>query len=198
MEECKMAKAKAKWLEGTNKELLVIITEAMASGDEKEMKRAVKAVEELNERTPDTDGDVSVGDVIELLDAAIAQLKTAYQAEVDAADDESETPADVAGEDEEDEEGSDLATMTKKELVTMAKDLGMKNPKKKEKEELIAFIEENQEDAEDESEDEEDAVDYSELDKADLKALCKERGIKTDKKMKAKDIIKLLEADDEE
>jgi len=59
--------------------------------------------------------------------------------------------------------------------------------------------EEDEEDEEEEEEEGEDdkSVDYSELSKDELKALCKERGIKLAKKTKLAEMVKLLEASDE-
>lgn len=53
-------------------------------------------------------------------------------------------------------------------------------------------------DEEEDEEDEADEVDYSSMDKEELKALCKERKIKTKKEWKKKDFIAALEAADGE
>ena len=47
-------------------------------------------------------------------------------------------------------------------------------------------------------EDEEDEVDYSEMSLSELKAECKDRGLKVKKGMDKDDLIELLEEDDEE
>jgi len=57
--------------------------------------------------------------------------------------------------------------------------------------------EEEEEEEEDEEEEEEDEVDYSSLSKKELKALCKERGIKVPKGADEEDLIDLLEEEDE-
>ncbi|ASZ76658.1 chaperone protein [Clostridium phage CP3] len=198
-----MAKGKAKWLEeANNKELIVIVQSALNSGDEKEVKKALKAIVELDERTPDTDGQITVEEALESLEMAVGTVKAAYQAEIDAVEDEDVVDADFEEVDEdeaEEEDENDLESLSKKELAAMAKDLGIKGAKKKDKDELIALIKEAQGEEEDEEEEEEDETpDYSEMTKKDLIALAKERGIKVNKKMKPAEIIELLEADDEE
>lgn len=193
-----MAKGKAKWLEeANNKELIVIVQSALNSGDEKEVKKALKAIVELDERTPDTDGQITVEEALESLEMAVGTVKAAYQAEIDAVEDEDVVDADFeeVDEDEAEEDENDLESLSKKELAAMAKDLGIKGAKKKDKDELIALIKEAQGEEEDE---EDETPDYSEMTKKDLIALAKERGIKVNKKMKPAEIIELLEADDEE
>ncbi|UYE90996.1 hypothetical protein P21_00019 [Clostridium phage P21] len=198
-----MAKGKAKWLEeANNKELIVIVQSALNSGDEKEVKKALKAIVELDERTPDTDGQITVEEALESLEMAVGTVKAAYQAEIDAVEDEDVVDADFEEVDEdeaEEEDENDLESLSKKELAAMAKDLGIKGAKKKDKDELIALIKEAQgEEDEEEEEEEDETPDYSEMTKKDLIALAKERGIKVNKKMKPAEIIELLEADDEE
>jgi predicted RNA-binding protein len=82
--------AKAKWLEGTNNELLTLLTETL-SAEEPDLKKAGKIVKELQERTPE-DGALTVADALENLKAAADLVGAAYQAELDAmeieADDE--------------------------------------------------------------------------------------------------------------
>ena len=58
--------------------------------------------------------------------------------------------------------------------------------------------EDEDEDDDEEEDDEEEDVDYNDLDLDELKALCKERGIKIKKGQKKKTLIGLLEEDDEE
>jgi hypothetical protein len=189
-----MAKAKAKWLEeSSNKELLEIV-KAGISGDEAAGKKAPKAVDELLERTPDTDGEVSVEEALANLEVATNVVKAAYQAELDAMDgDLGDT--EEGGEDEEEGTPS-LADMSKKELVEIAKELGIKGAKKKSQEELIKLIEEAQ--GETEEEDGEDDVDYSEMSKKELIAECKDRGLKVNKKDSTEKLIAALEADDKD
>lgn len=196
-----MAKGKAKWLEeANNKELIVIVQSALNSGDEKEVKKALKAIVELDERTPDTDGQITVEEALESLEMAVGTVKAAYQAEIDAVEDEGVVDADFeeVDEDEAEEDENDLESLSKKELAAMAKDLGIKGAKKKDKDELIALIKEAQGEEDEEEEEEDETPDYSEMTKKDLIALAKERGIKVNKKMKPAEIIELLEADDEE
>lgn len=188
-----MAKAKAKWLvESTNRELLEI---AKAGLEGEDAKKGAKAVDELLERTPDTDGEISVDDALENLTAATEAVKTAYQAELDAMDGEEED-----NEEDNDDEEEDLSSMSKKDLVAKAKELGIKGAKKKEKDELIKLIQEAEDETEedDDSEEDEDTPDYSNMTKKALLAECKERGIKANKKMSQDELIEALEADDEE
>lgn len=114
-------------------------------------------------------------------------------------DDDSDEEEDEE-EDEEDEDEEDLSELSLKELKAKAKELGVKVPKKADKDDIIELIEEaleEEEDEEDEDE-EEDEIDYSELSLKELKSLAKERGIKVKKGMDEEDIIELLEEDDEE
>jgi len=57
---------------------------------------------------------------------------------------------------------------------------------------------EDDEDEDDEEEEDEDEEDYDEMDLADLKKLCKERGLKVPKKAKKNQLVEMLEDDDEE
>jgi len=56
--------------------------------------------------------------------------------------------------------------------------------------------EDEDEDEEDEDDEDEDEEDYEEMSLKELKALCKERGIKVPKKAKKADLIELLEEED--
>lgn len=119
-------------------------------------------------------------------------------------------------EDEQDEEGDSedleerLLDMDKDELKNLALELDI--PKKKvlaakKVQSLVDLIleESNEEDIlealgdeSDEEEDEEEDSDYSEMSLAELKAECKDRGLKVKKGMDKEDLIELLEEDDEE
>lgn len=119
--------------------------------------------------------------------------------------------------DDSDEEGDDvdleekLEEMSKDELKDLALELDI--PKKKvlaakkakalidlildeaDEEELMALLDGENEDGEDEEEEE---TDYSEMSLSDLKAECKDRGLKVKKGMSKEDLIEMLEEDDEE
>lgn len=119
-------------------------------------------------------------------------------------------------EDEQDEEEDSedleerLLDMDKDELKNLALELDI--PKKKvlaakKVQSLVDLIleESNEEDIlealedeSDEEEDEEEESDYSEMSLAELKAECKDRGLKVKKGMDKEDLIELLEEDDEE
>lgn len=122
-------------------------------------------------------------------------------------------------EDEEEEEESEdledtLSEMDKDELKDLALELDI--PKKKvlaakKVKDLVALIldeadeddirealGEGSSDEEESEEDEDDEVDYSEMSLSELKAECKDRGLKVKKGMDKDDLIELLEEDDEE
>lgn len=128
---------------------------------------------------------------------------------------ESEGPS---GDEEEEEESEDLedtlSEMDKDELKDLALELDI--PKKKvlaakKVKDLVALIldeadeddirealGESSSDEEEPEEDEDDEVDYSEMSLSELKAECKDRGLKVKKGMEKDDLIELLEEDDEE
>lgn len=198
-----MAK-KAKWLEeSTNSELLGMLGEIL-KGDEPDMKKAQKIVAELTERTPaDDEEGMSVEEALAKLEnqfsEGLAAVQGAYQAELEAVGDADENEEDDEDEDGDDEEGSEYDEMTLKELKAAAREAGIKVSKGMKREELIAALTEaDGDEEEDEEEDDEDAADYEDMSQKELKALCRERGIKVTKSMKKADFIKALEADDEE
>lgn len=128
-----------------------------------------------------------------------------------------EESGDSEGEEDE-EEGEDLedtlSEMDKDELKDLALELDI--PKKKvlaakKVKDLVALIldeadeddirealGEGSSDGEEPEEDEDDGVDYSEMSLSELKAECKDRGLKVKKGMDKDDLIELLEEDDEE
>lgn len=127
--------------------------------------------------------------------------------------------ADEEEEDSDEEDDSDddvdleekLEEMSKDELKDLALELDI--PKKKvlaakkakalidlildeaDEEELMALLDGENEDEEDEEEEE---TDYSEMSLSELKAECKDRGLKVKKGMSKEDLIEMLEEDDEE
>lgn len=130
------------------------------------------------------------------------------------ADEEEEDSDDSEEEDDEDEVDLEekLEEMSKDELKDLALELDI--PKKKvlaakkakalidlildeaDEEELMALLDgENDEDEEDEDDEE---TDYSEMSLSELKAECKDRGLKVKKGMSKEDLIEMLEEDDEE
>lgn len=130
------------------------------------------------------------------------------------ADEEEEDSDDSEDEDDEDEVDLEekLEEMSKDELKDLALELDI--PKKKvlaakkakalidlildeaDEEELMALLDgENDEDEEDEDDEE---TDYSEMSLSELKAECKDRGLKVKKGMSKEDLIEMLEEDDEE
>lgn len=203
-----MAK-KAKWLEeGTDLELLTTIGEVLEGEmDKKDLTKAKKAVEELIERQPAEVQGVSVEEAIEALsgtfEKGLSQIKVAYQAELEAMDED--TPEDPEEEDEAEDEAEDgeevseYESMTNKELKAACKAKGIKGIKGLKKDDLIALLMDEEDEQEDEVEESEDDLPaYEDMTSKELKAECKERGIKTTKEMKKPDYIKALEADDEE
>lgn len=129
------------------------------------------------------------------------------------ADEEEEDPDDSEEEDDEDEVNLEekLEEMSKDELKDLALELDI--PKKKvlaakkakalidlildeaDEEELMALLDGENEDEEDEDEEE---TDYPEMSLSELKAECKDRGLKVKKGMSKEDLIEMLEEDDEE
>lgn len=119
--------------------------------------------------------------------------------EEDSEDDDSED--DDEDEDEEEEDDEDYESMTLKELKALAKERGISVAKKDKKDDIIAKLEEDDEEEEEDDEDEEDeddTPDYEEMSLKELKALCKERGLKVTKKDDKDSLIEKLEEDDEE
>lgn len=186
--------AKAKYLEGSDIELLEIIKEGLESGEKKDITKAAKSVAELIERQPSEDDAVSIPGLADNVIAMANSIKTSYNEEIAAIEDTEDV------EDEDDEDGDDLSEKTSKELKTIAKGLGIK-VKGLKKEELIAAIQEADDSDEDEDDDEEEVeVDLDELSLKDLRKLAKDEfGIKGANKMKA-DKLKaaILAASDEE
>lgn len=129
------------------------------------------------------------------------------------ADEEEEDSDDSEDEDDEDEMDLEekLEEMSKDELKDLALELDI--PKKKvlaakkakalidlildeaDEEELMALLDGENEDEED---GEEEETDYSEMSLSELKAECKDRGLKVKKGMSKEDLIEMLEEDDEE
>ena len=110
-------------------------------------------------------------------------------------DDEDEEDDDEEDEDEDEEDEVDYESLSLKELKALAKEKGIKVDKKAKKDDIIALLQE-EDDEEDEDEDEDDTPDYESMNLKELKALCKERGIKVTKKDNKESLIEKLEEDD--
>lgn len=128
--------------------------------------------------------------------------------------DPEETQEDDSDEDEDDEESVEdkLQDLDIDELKALAKDLDIaasdiKKAKKAkalielimdsaDEDDILEALGEDSDDG-DEEEDDEDQ-DYSEMSLAELKAECKDRGLKVKKGMDKDDLIEMLEEDDEE
>jgi hypothetical protein len=167
-----MAKKKAKWLEeSTNLELLGMLGEILTE-EEVESLKAKKIIKELMDRTPEEEEALTVEDAIAKLTSTftdgIQEISDAYAEELEALGDDPEE------EDEEEEE--EVKKVPKK-----------KKPKKVQVEE-----------EDDEEDDDEDEDDYSDWTQKDLKTECRGRGIKVTKSMRKADLVKALEADDDE
>jgi hypothetical protein len=191
-------KNKPKWLEATTPELITLLKETLGA-PEPDLKKAIKIADEIAARQPVAgEGTPSVEEAIEALVAAmtngITAVKTAYTEELaamDAEDDDEDDDEEDAG-----EKKPDYSAMSTKELKAAAREAGHKVTKGMSKEELIALLVDSDDDEDDDDEDDDDGEDYEEMSQKDLKALCRERGLKVTKGLKKSDFIKLLEADD--
>jgi hypothetical protein len=176
---------------------------------------------------PDSAFDIDLEDLVGLELEAEIEHET-YEGDVRARiaqfidpTDEDEDDEDADDEDDEDDEDEEdvstqLGEMELDELKELADELGVKYTKKTKKAELVAAlmdadgIEEalngGDEDADDEDDDEDDEgaddddedQDYSEMELEELQEECRDRGLKYKKDAKKRDLIRLLEKDDEE
>ena len=112
-------------------------------------------------------------------------------------DDDEEDEDDEDDEDEDEEDEVDYDSLSLKELKALAKEKGIKVDKKAKKDDIIALLQE-EDDEDDEEDEEDDTPDYESMNLKELKALCKERGIKVTKKDNKESLIEKLEEDDEE
>ena len=113
-------------------------------------------------------------------------------------DDEDEEEDDDEDEDEDEEDEVDYESLSLKELKALAKEKGIKVDKKAKKDDIIALLQEEDDDEDDEEDEEDDTPDYESMNLKELKALCKERGIKVTKKDNKESLIEKLEEDDED
>lgn len=192
-----MAKNKRpKWLESETPELLDMLKGLLGQEEieEKEMSKAQKIVDELIGRLPQEEDNTSVGEAIqkaaEAVSVSLNKIQEAYQNEMSATLEESDSEED---EDTEEEEKKEEKKGKKGSSKASDKKSSKKSSKKVEEEEE----EEDEEDGDDE-EDEEEGEDYSEWSTKDLKKECRDRGIKVTKSMGKSDLVKALEADDQE
>ena len=118
----------------------------------------------------------------------------------DDEDEEEDDEDDDEDEDEDEEDEVDYDSLSLKELKALAKEKGIKFDKKAKKDDIIALLQEDDEEEEEEEEEEEDddTPDYESMNLKELKALCKERGIKVTKKDNKESLIEKLEEDDED
>lgn len=114
-------------------------------------------------------------------------------------DDEDEDDDEEDDDEDEDEEDEvDYDSLSLKELKALAKEKGIKVDKKAKKDDIIALLQEEDDDEDDEEDEEDDTPDYESMNLKELKALCKERGIKVTKKDNKESLIEKLEEDDED
>ena len=170
---------KPKFLEKETPDLLAMLKDTLSAEDEADIKKALKITDELISRLPAEEGPISVNEALQAaassMTDALNLVKAAYDNEV----------AMMEGSEEEDEEEEE----EEEEEKSSKKGRGSKKSK--------ASEEEDEEDEEEDSDDEDDE-DYSDWSLKDLKKECRTRGIKVTKGMAKSDMVKALEADDEE
>ena len=178
-----MAKSKAKWLaESNTRELVVLLKETLK---EEDTKKANKIVTELLERIPEDDGNLTIEEAIEKAKSDLDAILEAYNQEVNSLKELDEE------DEEDDEEEEEVKKPTKKHTRKPAK--SSKDTDSDDEDE----DEDEEEDCEDEDEDEEDEG-YEDMTQGELKKELRRRGIKVTKSMKKADMVRALEADDEE
>ena len=116
----------------------------------------------------------------------------------DEDEDDEDEEDDDEDEDEDEEDEVDYESLSLKELKALAKEKGIKVDKKAKKDDIIALLQEEDDDEDDEEDEEDDTPDYESMNLKELKALCKERGIKVTKKDNKESLIEKLEEDDED
>lgn len=178
-----MAKSKAKWLaESNTRELVVLLKETLK---EEDTKKANKIVTELLERIPEDDGNLTIEEAVEKAKSDLDAILEAYNQEVNSL----KEPED---EEEDEDEEEEVKKPTKKRTRKLAKS----------SEDTDSDEDEEDEDEEDEEEDFEDEDEedegYEDMTQGELKKELRRRGIKVTKSMKKADMVRALEADDEE
>ena len=172
-----MAKSKAKWLaEATTRELVVLMKECIKDED---IKKANKIIVELLERIPEDDGVFTIQEAIDRIKSDLDAILESYNQEAEAVA-EPEPICQVEEEEEEEEVKPKRSRRSKK------------------KAEPEPEPEEEEEDEDDEEDEEEDEAGYEDMSLGELKKELRRRGIKVTKSMKKADMIRALEADDED
>ena len=175
-----MAKSKAKWLaEATTRELVVLMKECIKDED---IKKANKIIVELLERIPEDDGVFTIQEAIDRIKSDLDAILESYNQEAEAVA-EPEPICQVEEEEEEEEVKPKRSRRSKKKA----------EPEPEPEEE-----DEEDEDEEDEEDEEEDEAGYEDMSQGELKKELRRRGIKVTKSMKKADMIRALEADDED
>lgn len=177
-----MAKSKAKWLaESNTRELVVLLKETLK---EEDTKKANKIVTELLERIPEDDGNLTIEEAVEKAKSDLDAILEAYNQEVNSLKEPEE-------EEEDEDEEEEVKKPTKKRTRKLAK--SSEDTDSDEDEE-----DEEEEDFEDEDEEDEEDEGYEDMTQGELKKELRRRGIKVTKSMKKADMVRALEADDEE
>ena len=180
-----MAKSKAKWLaESNTRELVVLLKETLK---EEDTKKANKIVTELLERIPEDDGNLTIEEAVEKAKSDLDAILEAYNQEVNSLKEPEEEEED---EEEDGEEEEEVKKPTKKRTRKLAKSSEDTDSDEDEEDE-----DEEEEDFEDEDEEDEG---YEDMTQGELKKELRRRGIKVTKSMKKADMVRALEADDEE
>ena len=173
---------KPKFLEAETSDLLALLKETLSGDevDEKATAKALKITDELISRQPGEEAPISVDESLkaaaEAMTEALNKVKDAYENEISMMEDSDES-------DEPEEETEEEETLKKSKKAK--KEKASKKSKKKEE-------------PEDEEDDDEEEEDYSDWSLKDLKKECRNRGIKVTKGMAKADMVKALEADDQE
>lgn len=176
-----MAKSKAKWLaESNTRELVVLLKETLK---EEDTKKANKIVTELLERIPEDDGNLTIEEAVEKAKSDLDAILEAYNQEVNSLKEPEE-------EEEDEDEEEEVKKPTKKRTGKLAKSSEDTDSDEDEEDE-----DEEEEDFEDEDEEDEG---YEDMTQGELKKELRRRGIKVTKSMKKADMVRALEADDEE
>lgn len=184
---------KPKFLEKETPELLDLLKKAL-EGDDVDIPKAVKITDELIARQPGEEPAMSVDEALhaaaEVMTGALNKVKGAYDNEVAMMEDSD-------GEDSEDSDDEEENEAPKKSSKKgKAEKAAPKSKGKKAKDEDEDEEDEEEEDSDDGDDEEEE--DYSDWSIKDLKKECRTRGIKVTKGMAKSDMVKALEADDEE
>ena len=178
-----MARSKAKWLaESNTRELVVLLRETLK---EEDTKKANKIVTELLERIPEDDGNLTIEEAVEKAKSDLDAILEAYNQEVNSLKEPEE-----GEEDEDEDEEEEVKKPTKKRTRKPAKSSEDTDSDEDEEDE-----DEEEEDFEDEDEEDEG---YEDMTQGELKKELRRRGIKVTKSMKKADMVRALEADDEE